>query len=101
MNHFTAYVRQAETPALVFISKFLVVNTQLMQERCLEIVNMYGVFYNVVAKLIGLSIGNSGLHTTAGHPDGKAAGVVITAITGIRQNALGVIRAAKFAAPDD
>ena len=84
MNHRSANVRQSETSALVFVSKLLMVNSQLMQERCLEIVNVYGVLYDILSKLIGLSVGNSWLHAASGHPDGKAARVVITAIIGIR-----------------
>lgn len=68
--------------ALVFEGEFFVVNTHQMQQGCLEVVDVDRVFGNVVAEVVGFSIGNAGFATASGHPDGEAAGRVVAAIVG-------------------
>ena len=55
---------------------------------------------DVVAEVVGLSVGNARLHAAAGHPDGEAARVVIAAVIFFGQIPLTISGAAEFAGPD-
>src|SRR5690242_3964210 len=52
-HHFTAHVGEAEVAALETERQLFVVDAEAMQERRVEIVNVDGVFHNVVAKVVG------------------------------------------------
>jgi hypothetical protein len=78
-DDFSVYVGQAITPSLVFKGKLFVVNSQEVQHGGLEIVNMYRVFGDVVAEIIGGSVNHTFLHACSGHPDGETTGMMIAA----------------------
>src|ERR1700691_3540518 len=61
---------------------------------------MDGVLDDVVAEVIGLTV-DAWFYPAAGHPDGKAARVVIAAIVLFGEFPLAVVRSAEFPAPDD
>src|SRR6185437_16684934 len=64
-----------------------------------EIVNVYGVFGDVIAKIIGLAI-HAWLDPAAGHPDGETAGMMVAAIVIRAELSLAIVGTAEFAAPD-
>lgn len=46
-----------------------VVDAQQVHQRRLEVVDMDLVFHNVIAVLVGFSVRDAPLHSSAGHPD--------------------------------
>ena len=80
MNDFSVDIGEAKVAALESIGKFFVVNPHLVHDRGIEIVDVHGVFDDVVAKVIGLAVGHPAFDSTAGHPDGITASVVIASV---------------------
>ena len=76
------------------------VYTQLVQYRCMEIMHVYRVVYDIVAQFICFAVNYAGFYAAAGHPNAEAAGVVVAAVIGFFQFALAVIGTAEFAAPN-
>src|SRR5947199_6381567 len=76
------------------------VDSQAMQDRGLQVVDVDRVFNNVIAIIIRLSEGDAFLDATARHPDAEAARVMIAPVVGVRQFALAVNGSAELAAPD-
>lgn len=66
----------------------------------MEVVDVYGVTLDVVAKLVGFAV-YTGPDASASHPDGEAAGVMVATIVIGGEGTLAVVGSAKFAAPDD
>ena len=87
--------------SLVFERELLVIETQQMQHGSVEIVDVAGVFDDVIGEVVGFSVDSAGPGAAAGHPHGEAARVVVAAVIGFRNSALAVNGAAEFAAPDD
>ena len=67
----------------------------------MEVADVDGVLYDVVAHLVGFPINLAALDAAAGHPDGEGFAVVVAAVFVAVGVALRVGRAAEFAAPDD
>ena len=61
-------IRQPEVTALVAVRQSFVVEAHAVQNRGVQIVNVYGIFDNVVAVIIGLTERRSGLDATASQP---------------------------------
>src|SRR6201981_1157218 len=53
--------------------ELLMVNAQQMKKGGIEVAHVYRIANNVVAKVIRLTIRNSGLHATSCQPHGEAA----------------------------
>src|ERR1043166_8281531 len=77
------------------------VDAEEVKEGSLEIMNMDGILGHIVAQIVGGSVDSAGLHPCAGHPDGKAARVVIASVVRGGELALRVICPPEFTAPDD
>jgi len=73
------YVGQAEVAALEFVGQAFVVDTEQVQDRRLEVVDVDGVFGRVVGEVVGLAVGEAALHAAAGQPDGEDIGVMVSA----------------------
>jgi hypothetical protein len=73
------HIRQPVTPALETVRKPLMIQAHQRQYRCMKIMHVHRVFYDVVTKIIRFAV-NARLYAAACHPDGKAAGVVVAAI---------------------
>src|SRR5262245_58733504 len=78
-----------------------VVDAEATKNSGLQIVNVNGIFGDVVAVVVGLSKGDGGLDSAARHPHGEAARVMIAAVIGRGEMSLAVNGAAEFPAPDD
>src|SRR6185503_9003931 len=77
----------------------IVINTKTGEDRCVEIANVHGILYDVVAIVVGFSIRDSGTHATAHHPCGKAARMMIASVVLGRQSTLTIYGTAKFPRP--
>src|SRR5580698_10308674 len=76
------------------------VESHEVEDGGVEIVDVDGVADDIVPEVVGLAI-HAGFYAAAGHPDGKAAGVVVAAVVLFGKGALAIICPAEFAAPDD
>ena len=77
------------------------IETELVEDRRVEVADVDGVFDDVVGEIIGLAVAEAGFHAGAGHPHAEAAWVVVAAIIVGLERALRIDRAAEFPAPDD
>ena len=58
------------------------VNAQQVKKGGIEIAHVHGIANDVVAKVVRLTIRNSGLYATACQPHGEAAGMMIATVVG-------------------
>src|SRR5437867_2059798 len=93
-------IRQAEIPPLKAVSQFLVVDAQAVKDGRVEIVDVHRVFGDIVAVVIRLAEADAGLDAAAGHPDGKAAAVMVASIVLLFNLALAIDGAPELAAPN-
>ena len=71
VNHATMNIRQAEVATGVAVRQTRVVEAQDVQNRRVEIVNVDGVFRDVVADLVRRSVDDARLDAASGQPAGK------------------------------
>ena len=69
-----------------------------MQQRRVQVVDVHGVFDDVVAELVGLAVRVAGFDAAAGEPPREAAAVMIAADERVVDLALRERRAAELAA---
>ena len=55
-DHIAEDVRETEVAAIVAVGQFFVIETELMQNGGVEVVDVDFVFHHVVAKLVGRAI---------------------------------------------
>ena len=101
MFHDSMDVGQPEVAALKLEGQLRVVDAQAVQDRGVQVVHVDRILRDVVAVVVGLAVGDAGLHAAAGQPDGEAARMMVAAVVVGRELALAVDRAAELAAPDD
>ena len=92
-------IGEAEVAALAAEGEPFVVDAELVKNGGVEIVDVNLVLNGVIAELVGGTVGEARLHSTAGHPHCEAVRVMIT--TPGFPHHLSDRGAAKFAAPDD
>src|SRR3546814_15448958 len=76
------------------------IEPKLVQYGSMEIMNMHGVFDDVVTKLIGFPIDEPGFDPTTGHPHRKGPGMVVPTVTIKFQVSLTIVGTSKLTAPD-
>ena len=91
---FFVHPGQAEVEPLVLVGESLGLNPELVEQGGVKIAHMHHVLLGIVAKFVGVSVGDSALDSSARHPDGKAFDVVVASI------ALGHGGASEFSAPN-
>lgn len=89
-------VGQPELATAVAIGELLVVETEQVQDRGVEIVDRHLARYRFGADLIGRTVTIAGLHAAAGEPHGEAADIVIATAGKLR-----VRRTTELATPHD
>src|SRR5207302_7548298 len=62
--------------------ELLMVNAQQVKKGGIEIAHVHGIANDVVAKVVRLTIRNSGLYATACQPHGEATGMMIATVVG-------------------
>ena len=87
-------------PALELECQPRVVDAEAVEDGGLQIMDVDWVPGHVVAKIVGLAVGDARFDAAAGQPDREAARVVVAAGVVRRLPALAVDRAAELAAPD-
>ena len=92
--------QSASDRALELVSQLVVVDAEAVQNCRVEVAHRNRILDHVVAVVIGLAVGDARAHAAARHPCGEAARMMVAAVVLLRQAALAVNRAPKFARPD-
>src|SRR6185503_8499010 len=69
-------VGEADVSALEFEGQAFVVDAQAVEQRGVEVMDVDGVFGDVVAVVIGLTVGDAGFDAAAGEEEREASAVV-------------------------
>ena len=77
------------------------VNTDQIHRCSIEIMDMYGVLDDVVAKVVGFAVNVPMLDAGTGQPDAKASRVMVATIIFMGQCALRIDGATKLASPNN
>ena len=81
--------------------ELLVIDTETIEDRRIEIADVNGVFRYVVTEVISFAVDGSSFDACAGHPHCVATWVMISSVVRFGERALAIDRTAEFAAPDD
>src|SRR5438552_13135725 len=100
-DHLSVHVSQPVVSSLEFVGEPFMIDAEEVENGRLQVMDVDGIFYDVVAEFVSRAINYAGLYARPCHPKGETARVVVAAIIGGGQFSLRVIGAAKFAAPDD
>ena len=74
------HIGQAEVSAAVAIGQAFVIETQQVQDRGVQVVDVDGVLGGHVAELIGVAVGETTFHAAAGEPHREASAVMISTL---------------------
>ena len=86
-------------PTLKLVGELLVVDAEHVHDGCVQVMHMYGIFHDVVAKVIRLAMDMSRLYSGAREQRGEAIRMMISSpVLALR---LSVYRSAELAAPND
>lgn len=81
-------VGEAEMAALEFIGETEVIDAEAMENGGVEVVDIHGVTGDVVAEVVGFTVGEAGFDAAAGEPEGEATGMVIAPVIDFGESAL-------------
>src|SRR5215472_6561207 len=87
--------------ALKFVNEPVVVNSEAMKNRSVEVAYVHRILYDVVAEGVSLAVSYPRPDAPASHPCCETSRVVIAAIVVLSQATLTVHGAAKLASPDE
>ena len=62
------HIGQPEVPSLILVCQSLVINPQLIQDRCLQVMHMNTLIGHVVTEWICFAVAHPTLNPAAGHP---------------------------------
>lgn len=71
---------QSLVETLVLEGESLMIDSQQVQDRGVEVADVDRILNDVVGEVVRLSVNGPALGTTARHPHRKAAGMVVTAV---------------------
>ena len=95
LDHPASHIGKAEISPGVAVGQPLVVDAEQVQDRRVQIVDMYFVDHRVIAVVIGFTIGQATTDPAARHPDREPMGIVIASVA-----ILGSGSPAELSAPD-
>jgi len=82
------YAGEALVEAKVANAETFVVEAKEMQDRGVPVAEMYGVFDDVVRKIIRFTVNHAAFDAAAAHPNGVAPRVMVAAVVFLREAAL-------------
>ena len=100
-DEFSVNVGKSELAALEAVGEAFVVDAEEMKDRCVEVVNVDGIFKDVVAIVVGFSNGDSFFYSCSSHPHAEALGMMITSVIFASQFSLTVGGSPKLSTPDE
>ena len=101
LDDFSVDVGKSELAALKAIGEAFVVDAEEMKDRCVKVVNVDGVFKDVVAIVVGFSDSDSFFDSCSSHPHAEALGMMITSVIFASQFSLTVGGSTKLSTPDE
>lgn len=100
MNNIARNVSQPESSPLVFVNKFLVIDSHKVQNRSMEVVHMNRQLGDIIAEIIGFAK-YTWFNAATRHQNGKATRMVVAAVIVFGEFSLAIIGTPEFAAPDN
>ena len=86
---------------LKLVGESLVIDSHAVEDRCIKVVDVHGIFGDVVAEVVGLSKGDATFDSTTCHPHAEISRMVIAAVIVPRQTSLAVNGTSEFSSPND
>src|SRR5689334_2607247 len=93
--------RETLIEPLEFECESLVIDSQAVEKRGVEVVDVGGFVDDVVAEVVGLAVHLAPPDASPRQPHAEVAGMVIAAVIGVGEFPLRVDCPAEFASPDD
>ena len=84
----------------VFVGEAFVVDAQSPEDCSVEVVDVHGIFDDVVGEIICLAIFKSRFESTARHPHGKATSMMVAPMVVLGQFSLRINGSSKFTSTD-
>ena len=81
-NHGTKNIGQADISAAISVGKLGVVDSHLVQDGGMNVVDREGFIDDGIAKIVGIPINHASLETASGHENGVSVDVVISTSSG-------------------
>ena len=78
-----------------------VIDPHAMENRCVDIVDMYRIFGDVVTVIVGRSEFDPTLDPAAGHPHAETLRMMVSTVIGLRQTTLAIDGSTELSAPND
>ena len=94
-------ISKTEMSSLILEGEAFVIDTELIQQGGVEVVYVYAVLHDVVAVVVGETVGSTWFCTAARDPLGEAAWVVVATEVVFGHLALAVVCTTEFSAPDN
>jgi hypothetical protein len=95
-------IRQSESTALEIEGESFVIQAKAVENRCLKVVNVDGIFDDMKAEIIGFSISESPSYSPACQPHRVRLGVVVSSERSAKRRIVfNHGRSPKLATPDD
>lgn len=91
LNHFAMQFREAEVASTITVGNFFVIDTQLLQDSCMKIVDTDAVLDSFETELVGGTVSHAALDPAAGHPHRVAKGMVVASVGPLQIQARGRI----------
>lgn len=101
LNCMAMHICQAEVPPLKFECQPLMVNSQAVEDRCVQVMNFHGILRDVVTEIIGFADAIPRFDAAAREPNRKTARMVVASVIRLREVALGIDGSPEFAPPED
>ena len=85
--------------ALELVGELFVINAHAMKNRCVKVVDMNGIFSDVVTEIISFTIRDTRLGAATRHPHAEVFGMVVSAVIFFGKSSLRVNCSTKLATP--
>lgn len=95
LPHVAVDICKSQVAAAPAVGEFLVIDAELAEGGCPEVVDGGDILERLVAELVGRAVGGAALHAAAGHPQAESERVVVAPV-----GSLGKWRATEFASED-
>src|SRR6187551_566138 len=79
LHKLAMHVREPELAALEFEGEALMIDSEKVHDGGLKVMHMNLVLHRAETEVVGLAVADAGFDATAGHPDGEAVRMMVTA----------------------
>ena len=77
-HDFSMYIGEAVISPLITVGEAFMVDPHQVLNGRVKVMHVDGILGDVVAPIVGLTVGNAAFHTTTGQPDGKTTWMVVS-----------------------